>query len=255
MKVLLLCPPTLTRFQRDVLDRIRANPRHEVVGCLIDSRPAAPLRDKLLRNLRRGRGGYVLIMGLRLLRNRHAPPQASTRTFLPEVPCVDYAPGDDLPIVLQDWRPDVVLLVGGYGIIRGALLTVAPLGVISYHHGDLRRYRGQPPGFWEIYNGERVVGVTVQRLGRELDAGEPIVEKEFAIIPGETVGHLTRRMFAESAAMMSDALDVLSVPDRVPVSIESYGRLYTLPNLRQWLMCELKPIYRRFANTRRRAPG
>lgn len=36
--------------------------------------------------------------------------------------------------------------------------------MLSYHHGDMRRYRGQPPGFWELYNGEREIGVTVQRL-------------------------------------------------------------------------------------------
>jgi hypothetical protein len=245
MKILLLCPPTLTAFQRDVLGRIRANARHEVVGCLIDPRPAAPLRERLLRNIRRGRGGYVLIMVLRLIRSRHAPPNPPTPRFLADVSCVEHVPDDDLPAAVQDWRPDVVLLIGGYGIIRGPLLTAAPHGVLSYHHGDLRRYRGQPPGFWEIYNGERTVGITVQRLSPELDAGEPIVEKQLAIIPGERVAHLTRRMFEESANMMSDALDVLTDPARIPVSIESYGRLYTLPNLRQWLTCEWRAIFRR----------
>lgn len=57
------------------------------------------------------------------------------------------------------------------GIIRGDILTAARYGIWSYHHDDLEKYRGGPAGFWEIYTGDPVTGVTLQRLTDRLDAG------------------------------------------------------------------------------------
>jgi hypothetical protein len=59
----------------------------------------------------------------------------------------------------------------GFGIIKGDVLAVPRWGVWSFHHGDERAYRGRPPGFWELVNGERVVGSILQRLTERLDAG------------------------------------------------------------------------------------
>jgi hypothetical protein len=59
----------------------------------------------------------------------------------------------------------------GFGIIKGDVLQVPRWGVWSFHHGDERTYRGRPPGFWELVNGERVVGSILQRLTERLDAG------------------------------------------------------------------------------------
>jgi hypothetical protein len=43
---------------------------------------------------------------------------------------------------------DVLLFISGFGIIKELLLNSKPLGILSYHHGDVRRYRGQPSAFW-----------------------------------------------------------------------------------------------------------
>jgi hypothetical protein len=59
----------------------------------------------------------------------------------------------------------------GFGIVRGPVLEAARHGVWSYHHGDLEHYRGMPPGFWEVYRGDPVCGVTLQRLTDRLDGG------------------------------------------------------------------------------------
>ena len=59
----------------------------------------------------------------------------------------------------------------GFGIIKGDVLQVPRWGVWSFHHGDERTYRGRPPGFWELVNGENVVGSILQRLTERLDAG------------------------------------------------------------------------------------
>jgi len=58
-----------------------------------------------------------------------------------------------------------------FGIIRGDVLESARYGVWSFHHGDETRYRGGPPGFWEIERGDPVCGAVLQRLTDRLDAG------------------------------------------------------------------------------------
>ena len=35
-----------------------------------------------------------------------------------------------------------------------------------------------PPAFWELYNGEKEMGLTVQKLSVNLDSGSPLVEKK-----------------------------------------------------------------------------
>jgi hypothetical protein len=67
-----------------------------------------------------------------------------------------------------------VLLRFGFAIIRGGILDVATHGVWSFHHDDNREYRGGPPFFWEMAEGNPVSGVTLQILSDELDGGRVI---------------------------------------------------------------------------------
>lgn len=75
-------------------------------------------------------------------------------------------------------RPDAVFNLHT-GILRGDVLTLPPLGVWSFHHGDPQRYRGSPPGFWEIYDGAPETGAVLQKLEERLDDGVVLREARF----------------------------------------------------------------------------
>jgi hypothetical protein len=62
----------------------------------------------------------------------------------------------------------------GFRIIRGDILSSACYGVWSFHHDDNREYRGAPPGFWEMYEGNPVSGTILQILTDTLDGGHVI---------------------------------------------------------------------------------
>lgn len=66
--------------------------------------------------------------------------------------------------------PDVLLRFG-FNIIRGSILQLPHYGVWSFHHGDELKYRGGPPGFWEIMHREPVTAAILQRLTDKLDGG------------------------------------------------------------------------------------
>lgn len=63
------------------------------------------------------------------------------------------------------------LLKFSFGILRGDVLQSARYGIWSFHHGEPERYRGAPPGFWEVYDGNPVTGAILQRLTEKLDGG------------------------------------------------------------------------------------
>ena len=45
------------------------------------------------------------------------------------------------------------------------------LQILSFHHGDPRKYRGRPAGFYETFNGEKSIGSMVQILNNNIDKG------------------------------------------------------------------------------------
>ena len=59
----------------------------------------------------------------------------------------------------------------GYDILKGEILTLAKYGVWSFHHDDETKYRGLPPGFWEIYRNDAITGSILQQLTEKLDGG------------------------------------------------------------------------------------
>jgi hypothetical protein len=79
---------------------------------------------------------------------------------------------------LQELNCDLLLRCGG-GILRGAILNAARLGVLSLHHADNRSMRGGPAGFWEVYYQQATTGFTIQRLNEELDGGAVFMRGHF----------------------------------------------------------------------------
>jgi hypothetical protein len=67
----------------------------------------------------------------------------------------------------------------GFGILRGPILTSARGGIWSYHLGDPARFRGGPPGFWEVYEDFPETRATLQCLTEALDAG--VILKQAAL--------------------------------------------------------------------------
>jgi methionyl-tRNA formyltransferase len=60
----------------------------------------------------------------------------------------DYFPEDALNSI-KAYQPDLLIRFG-FRILRGKILSVAPYGILSLHHGDTAAYRGGPPAFWEV---------------------------------------------------------------------------------------------------------
>lgn len=78
---------------------------------------------------------------------------------------------------LEKARPALIVKFG-MGLLRIPRRLGCP--ILSYHHGDPRRFRGRPAGFYELLSGEPVIGQVVQILSDRLDSGQVVAFAETA---------------------------------------------------------------------------
>jgi len=76
--------------------------------------------------------------------------------------------------------PDLGVIYGS-PILRPELFEIPAFGTLGIHHGRVPQYRGKKTTFWEIYHGERVAGVTIQRVERGIDTGAVVRAGEVEI--------------------------------------------------------------------------
>ena len=74
-------------------------------------------------------------------------------------------------------NPDLGLIYGS-PILKPELFEIPRLGTLGIHHGKVPEYRGNKTTFWAMYNGERVAGVTIQKVNRGLDTGNIVKSGE-----------------------------------------------------------------------------
>lgn len=118
----------------------------------------------------------------------------------------------------------------GFGLIRGDILTATEKGVISYHHGDPRKYRGSPAGFWEFMNDEDNAGMMVQSLRDELDAGIIQAYAEVDITDCQSWGAIRRQLYENSTHLLSEAIQGMQSPDHEPMEIEEFSQVRHPPS-------------------------
>lgn len=64
-------------------------------------------------------------------------------------------------------------------ILTGEILNISKNKIISFHHGNIQKFRGSPAGFWEVFFKEDETGFAIQQLDENLDAGNILFEGFF----------------------------------------------------------------------------
>ncbi|WP_137283448.1 formyltransferase family protein [Halorussus salinisoli] len=151
----------------------------------------------------------------------------------PETLAVEPEPAPDFGNVLPDHAVETVgeadtAIRFGFGILKGDVLDAPEHGVLSFHHGDLRKYRGMPSGFWEYLHDEDTAGVTLQKLSETLDGGEIAAYEPVDIADAPTWPDVRRRLFAVSDDVLVKGIRNVSQGVE-PQSPDDLGDLYSLP--------------------------
>jgi methionyl-tRNA formyltransferase len=99
-----------------------------------------------------------------------------------------------------------------YGkVFPEALISAFPKGVLNVHYSLLPKYRGATPLETALLMGETEIGVTVQKMVKELDAGDIVAQKAVSVADGETARELRPPLIELGATLLADTLpDYLS---------------------------------------------
>ena len=68
-------------------------------------------------------------------------------------------------------------VVLGTNILKESVFTIPRRGSINLHQGLAPYYRGCPAIFWELFNGEREIGLTIHFVESKVDTGEIILQR------------------------------------------------------------------------------
>ena len=111
--------------------------------------------------------------------------------------------------IVRELAPELIV-VAAYGkLLPEDILNTPPYGSINVHSSLLPKYRGAAPINWAILNGERVTGVSIMYMAKELDAGDVILCRETAIDPDEDAQALTARLALLGADALAEAVEQL----------------------------------------------
>ena len=127
---------------------------------------------------------------------------------------------------LQARKLDVILRFG-FNILRGDVLAVARCGLWSFHHDDNMEYRGGPPMFWEIYEGNPLTGTVLQILMDELDGGQIIFRTWGATANSMWLNQCREQLYRKSFAFVVRCLRRLYLLQNTTPMIEHDDRRYT----------------------------
>ncbi|RMG63112.1 MAG: methionyl-tRNA formyltransferase [Calditrichaeota bacterium] len=109
---------------------------------------------------------------------------------------------------LKALQADLFVVVA-FRILPEAVFTMPPKGTINVHPSLLPRYRGPAPIPWTIINGDRVTGVSIIFIQKEVDAGNIILQQEVPVLEDETAGSLHDRLAEIGARLLVEAVDRL----------------------------------------------
>ena len=151
-----------------------------------------------MRHVYRAQGptGLLAVLAAKL-RGTHAPPPHDTNggvaSGVERHHFSDFHDPDCLA-TLRAFAPDLGVVAGTY-ILKETVFSIPRLGSINLHSGKAPEYRGAAPAFWELYNGEREVGITIHRVATALDAGDILLQETFPLDPApveDPLGYLER---------------------------------------------------------------
>jgi folate-dependent phosphoribosylglycinamide formyltransferase PurN len=202
-----------------------------------------------------GPAGFAGVLGSRL-RVRAEHEDGSQPPLDPAITQLHVADFHDPDAIAQirSLGADLAVVAGTY-ILRESVFALPRLGSINLHSGKAPEYRGAAPGFWELYNGELEVGITIHRVTAALDAGHILWQETFPLDPAPMedpmayLEHYRQKVLRpEGVRLVAEAVTALANGSAVErPQNRSKARTYRTPD-----RAAIRELRRRIAERRQR---
>ena len=126
----------------------------------------------------------------------------------------------------------------GTNILKASVFKIPRLGSINVHQGLAPYYRGCPAVFWELFNGEREVGLTVHFVESKVDTGEIVLQQtvpleydySFGTDFDAFIAKYREGLVGRCAQLVADAVQAIAEGTASPRPQDtSLGKRYRLP--------------------------
>ena len=97
---------------------------------------------------------------------------------------------EDVLLALESMNIDFFLVLAFAQFLGSRVLSIPKLGCFNIHTSILPKYRGAAPIQYALLNGDSSTGVSIQKMVKEMDAGDLVHFDEVSIDPidnGETL--------------------------------------------------------------------
>ena len=128
---------------------------------------------------------------------------------------------------LKSLNADLQIVVA-FRMLPELVWNMPPMGSVNLHGSLLPQYRGAAPINWAVINGEKETGCTTFKLKHEIDTGDILLQKSFAIGKNETAGEVHDKMKEIGAALLVKTVKGLAdsslneMPQNYQLSIINY---------------------------------
>jgi len=245
-------------YAESLIDNLLKLDGVEVAGVFIETevnRRITGLREKMRRSIRYE--GYLAtaLKGVRRLAGRNDTSAGAADQILENQKALSaFAERRDMPVyflsnyhtaesieLMRSTDADLGV-VWGTNILKESVFKIPRLGSINIHQGRAPYYRGGPPVFWELYNDEPEVGITVHFVEPAVDTGKILLQETLPLNYDYSYGlnfeafiaEYRARMTGPCVRLMTDAVRMIadSAVEPKPQDI-TLGKRYRLPVKRE----------------------
>ncbi len=107
---------------------------------------------------------------------------------------------------LRALHPDLLLSVAASQIFKQDLLSVPGIDAINLHTGSLPRYRGMLPVFWQMYDRQDAIGITIHTMTKRIDVGEILLHRRVPLNGIRSLDAAIQEMKRQGARAMLELL-------------------------------------------------
>lgn len=139
---------------------------------------------------------------------------------------------ESLSLELESKKIDFILVLAFAQFLGNRVLTMPKMGCFNIHTSILPKYRGAAPIQYALLNGDQTTGVSIQRMVKEMDAGDLVHFHELPVAETETGGQLYTRLKFQAALSCNTLIESI-LQDKLVFTKQDSSGISFAPTLKK----------------------
>jgi methionyl-tRNA formyltransferase len=139
---------------------------------------------------------------------------------------------DEFAEFLESNQPDIIIVLAFAQFLGSKILNAPKVGCFNIHTSLLPKYRGAAPIQYALLNGDESSGVSIQKMVKEMDAGDLVHSHPVSISENETGGSLYTRLKLQAALSLNEFIENLHA-DKVTYTPQDPAGVSFAPTLKK----------------------